>query len=158
MFSIVNGALLKGLPFESLGAFTSLPVNLAEEGAAPGRLLGSGFSSEMLAVLNVKPILGPGFMEGVGVSVKRVTERFMDAEIYAADTDYPLAREGIVTPGNFKTYHTEVLKGRAFTVQDRDRNQPVAVVNRSSSDSSCEKVSSSSGSGWRSGLDSLWWL
>lgn len=55
----------------------------------------------------------------------------VEGESYAVDTDYPLAREGIVTPGYFKTYHTEVLQGRAFTVQDRIGNQPVAVVNRS---------------------------
>lgn len=55
----------------------------------------------------------------------------VEGESYAADTDYPIAREGIVTPGYFRTYHTEVLQGRAFTVQDRAGNQPVAVVNRS---------------------------
>jgi hypothetical protein len=45
------------------------------------------------------------------------------------DTDLPTAREGIVTPGYFQTFQTEVLQGRTFRVSDRSGTLPVAVVN-----------------------------
>ncbi|MCZ6916047.1 MAG: ABC transporter permease [Gemmatimonadetes bacterium] len=48
---------------------------------------------------------------------------------YEVDADFPLAREGIVTPGYFQTFQTEVLQGRAFRVADRRGVLPVAVVN-----------------------------
>ena len=37
---------------------------------------------------------------------------------YAQASDYPLAREGIVTPGYFATFQTKVLGGREFTTTD----------------------------------------
>jgi putative ABC transport system permease protein len=50
---------------------------------------------------------------------------------YARDTDYPIVREGIVTPGYFQTFRTSVLRGREFTAADRQGNQPVAIINES---------------------------
>ena len=50
---------------------------------------------------------------------------------YARDSDYPLAREGIVTPGYFETFQTAVLGGREFTPATRATGQPVAIVNES---------------------------
>jgi predicted permease len=50
---------------------------------------------------------------------------------YSRDTDYPVVREGIVTPGYFQTFQTRVLRGREFTVSDRQGNQPVAMINES---------------------------
>jgi len=55
----------------------------------------------------------------------------VEGESYPADTDYPVAREGIVTPGYFPTFKTEILQGRAFSVNDHGEDQPVAVANRS---------------------------
>lgn len=48
---------------------------------------------------------------------------------YTAQTELPIAREGIVTPGYFRTFSTEILQGRAFDVTDHAESLPVAVVN-----------------------------
>ncbi|HYT76192.1 MAG TPA: ABC transporter permease [Vicinamibacterales bacterium] len=45
--------------------------------------------------------------------------------------DYPLAREGIVTPGYFDTFQTNLVRGREFTTADVATSQPVAIVNES---------------------------
>ena len=50
---------------------------------------------------------------------------------YSEDSDYPLAREGIVTPGYFDTFQTRVLNGREFSTSDTATGQPVAIVNES---------------------------
>jgi putative ABC transport system permease protein len=47
------------------------------------------------------------------------------------ESDYPLAREGIVTEGYFTTFQTKVLRGREFTAADSATSQPVAIVNES---------------------------
>jgi putative ABC transport system permease protein len=50
---------------------------------------------------------------------------------YAQESDYPLAREGIVTPGYFETFETPVTSGREFQTSDAASGQPVAIVNES---------------------------
>jgi predicted permease len=50
---------------------------------------------------------------------------------YAQDTESPVAREGIVTPGYFETFQTPVQRGREFTPADTTTSQPVAIVNDS---------------------------
>ena len=50
---------------------------------------------------------------------------------YSQDSDYPLAREGIVTPGYFDTFQTRVLSGREFSTSNNAAGQPVAIVNES---------------------------
>jgi len=50
---------------------------------------------------------------------------------FAHDSDYPLAREGIVTAGYFETFQTRVMRGREFTAADTATSQPVAIVNES---------------------------
>jgi predicted permease len=50
---------------------------------------------------------------------------------YSRDSDYPIAREGIVTPGYFKTFQTKVLQGREFTTLDRTGTLSVAMINES---------------------------
>lgn len=50
---------------------------------------------------------------------------------YARETDYPIVREGIVTPGYFQTFQVEILRGREFTQGDQLGGQMVAVVNES---------------------------
>lgn len=50
---------------------------------------------------------------------------------YAQPSDYPLAREGIVTSGYFETFQTRVLAGREFLPSDVATSQPVAIVNSS---------------------------
>jgi predicted permease len=54
----------------------------------------------------------------------------IDGRAYATDRDYPVVREGIVTPGYFETFQTPV-RGRAFLPSDRADSLPVAMINES---------------------------
>ena len=55
----------------------------------------------------------------------------IEGQAYPQESDYPLAREGIVTAGYFETFQTPVLNGREFTRADVAGSQPVAIVNES---------------------------
>jgi len=55
----------------------------------------------------------------------------IEGKAYPQTSDYPLAREGIVTPGYFETFQTKLLNGREFTTSDTATGQPVAIVNES---------------------------
>ena len=54
----------------------------------------------------------------------------LEGRRYERPEDYPIAREGIVTPGYFQTFQTTVLQGREFQTSDRQGSLPVAVVNQ----------------------------
>jgi predicted permease len=55
----------------------------------------------------------------------------IEGKAYPQDSDYPLAREGIVTAGYFETFQTKLLAGREFRPADTATAQPVAIVNES---------------------------
>jgi putative ABC transport system permease protein len=55
----------------------------------------------------------------------------IEGKAYPQKSDYPSAREGIVTPGYFETFETRLLSGREFTTSDSSTSQPVAIVNES---------------------------
>jgi putative ABC transport system permease protein len=55
----------------------------------------------------------------------------LEGKSYPQDSDYPLAREGIVTAGYFETFQTKLLSGREFRPSDTATAQPVAIVNES---------------------------
>jgi predicted permease len=55
----------------------------------------------------------------------------IEGKAYPQESDYPLAREGIVTPGYFETFQTTLLGGREFTTADTAVGQPVAIINES---------------------------
>jgi len=55
----------------------------------------------------------------------------IEGKAYPQASDYPLAREGIVTPGYFSTFQTPLISGREFTTADTAAGQPVAIVNES---------------------------
>ena len=55
----------------------------------------------------------------------------IEGKSYPQASDYPLAREGIVTAGYFDTFQAKVLRGREFTPADTSASQPVAIVNES---------------------------
>ena len=55
----------------------------------------------------------------------------IEGKAYPQQSDYPLAREGIVTAGYFDTFQTSLLSGREFMPSDTTTSQPVAIVNAS---------------------------
>ena len=55
----------------------------------------------------------------------------IEGKAYPQDSDYPLAREGIVTAGYFETFETSLISGREFRLTDAAGSQPVAIVNES---------------------------
>ena len=55
----------------------------------------------------------------------------LPGKAYSQQSDYPLAREGIVTPGYFETFQTKISSGREFNTSDTVAGQPVAIVNES---------------------------
>ncbi len=55
----------------------------------------------------------------------------IEGKSYSQRSDYPLAREGIVTAGYFKTFEAKILSGREFTPADVATSQPIAIVNES---------------------------
>ncbi len=55
----------------------------------------------------------------------------IEGKAYAQQSDYPTAREGIVTAGYFDTFQTRILRGREFTSFDTATSQPVAIINES---------------------------
>ncbi len=55
----------------------------------------------------------------------------IEAKSYPQQSDYPIAREGIVTAGYFDTFEAKVLRGREFLPSDNAAGQPVAIVNES---------------------------
>jgi predicted permease len=54
----------------------------------------------------------------------------LDGRAYAQDSDYPEAREGIVTPGYFDTFQTHLVAGREFQPSDDAKGAAVALVNQ----------------------------
>jgi putative ABC transport system permease protein len=55
----------------------------------------------------------------------------IEGKSYPQVSDYPVAREGIVTAGYFDTFQTKLLGGREFTPADTASSQPVAIINQS---------------------------
>jgi predicted permease len=55
----------------------------------------------------------------------------IEGKAYPHSSDYPLAREGIVTAGYFETFQTPVISGREFSRADVATSQPVAIINES---------------------------
>jgi hypothetical protein len=52
----------------------------------------------------------------------------IDGQAYAQNADYPVVREGIVTPGYFETYETPPVRGRAFVTGERSIQNPSTVT------------------------------
>jgi predicted permease len=55
----------------------------------------------------------------------------ISGKAYPHITDYPLAKEGIVTAGYFDTFQTRLRAGREFMPSDVATSQPVAIINAS---------------------------
>jgi predicted permease len=55
----------------------------------------------------------------------------VDGHAYETEDDFPIAREGIVAPGYFRTFDVDLLQGRAFSAGDIKGSLPATVVNQS---------------------------
>ncbi len=116
------------LPFATESIFTAR-VNLisAEYPDTADRV---GFYEDLLPRLaSIPGVEAATLSDGLPASGNGSRVFHVEGETYETDRDYPLAREGIVTPGYFDTFQTRVLQGRAFTTQDIRETLPVAVVN-----------------------------
>jgi len=118
------------MPFATEHVFTArinLPVS-----EYPDTVSRLQFYSELLPKLaGIPGVEAATLSDGLPASGNGSRVFQVEGESYPADTDYPFAREGIVTPGYFRTFQTEILQGRGFSVNDHNEAQPVAIANRS---------------------------
>jgi predicted permease len=116
------------LPFATEGVFTArinLPV--LEYPDTVSRLQ---FYAQLLPRLEAIPgVRAATLSDGLPASGNGTRIFEVEGGTYSEQADLPIAREGIVTPGYFRTFGTEILQGRAFDVTDRAGALPVAVVN-----------------------------
>jgi putative ABC transport system permease protein len=134
---IVAGLMIKSsvrlntieLPFSTENIFTArITLPVADYADTTSRL---AFYEDLLPRLQALPgvesaTLSDGLpARGNGTRVFQV-----EGQSYATREAYPVAREGIVTPGYFRTFGVDVLQGRAFDATDRNGSLPVVVVNQ----------------------------
>ncbi|MBT8461420.1 MAG: ABC transporter permease [Gemmatimonadetes bacterium] len=117
-------------PFAVEGIFTArlnLPETDYEDAGAR-----TAFYREFLQRLQATPGVEAATLSD-GLPARGNGSRVFEIEggDYPTDRDYPSAREGIVTPGYFATFQTQILDGRAFEFADTRDNLPVALVNQS---------------------------
>jgi predicted permease len=116
------------MPFATENIFTArinLPV--LEYPDTTSRLQ---FYAELLPRLEAIPgVEAATLSDGLPASGNGTRVFEVEGGTYEVDADYHIAREGIVTPGYFQTFQTEVLQGRTFRVSDRRGTLPVAVLN-----------------------------
>ncbi|MGD8698102.1 MAG: ABC transporter permease [Gemmatimonadales bacterium] len=133
---IVAGLMIKSvaklktrdLPFTVENIFTArlrLPADEYSDTAAR-----VGFYEELLPRLTAIPgVHAATLSDGLPATGNGTRVFEVEGMSYATDEDYPIAREGIVTPGYFETFQTPILQGRAFSVMDHRESPSVAVVN-----------------------------
>jgi len=118
------------LPFEVESIFTAR-VNLPETDY-PESSDRTDFYRELLQRLQTTPgVEAATLSDGLPARGNGMRTFEIEGGDYPTEEDYPRAREGIVTPGYFSTFQTQVLDGRAFEFSDTRDNLPVALVNRS---------------------------
>ena len=118
------------LPFEVESIFTAR-VNLPETDY-PESGDRTDFYRELLQRLQTTPgVEAATLSDGLPARGNGMRTFEIEGGDYPTEDDYPRAREGIVTPGYFSTFQTQVLDGRAFEFSDTRDNLLVALVNRS---------------------------
>jgi predicted permease len=116
------------LPFTTDNVFTAR-INLPQV-EYPDTVSRLQFYAELLPRLEAIPgVEAATLSDGLPASGNGARVFEVEGQDYAEDDDFPTAREGIVTPGYFRTFQTEVLQGRAFGLADRQGALPVCVVN-----------------------------
>jgi predicted permease len=133
---IVSGLMIKSvtnlktrdLPFTVENVFTARLRLTADE--YPDTAKRVGFYEQLLPRLAALPgVEAVTLSDGLPATGNGARVFELEGASYATEEDYPVAREGIVTPGYFETFETPVLRGRAFSVTDTRESLPVAVVN-----------------------------
>jgi len=116
------------LPFTTENIFTArINLPILEYPDTASRLR---FYDELLPKLEAIPgVLAATLSDGLPASGNGARIFEVAGQTYEVDEDFPVAREGIVTPGYFRTFETRVLQGRAFSISDRHETLPVTVVN-----------------------------
>jgi len=88
------------------------------------------FYEELLSRLDALPgVEAATLSDGLPASGNGARVFEVAGQEYGEDRDFPVAREGIVTPGYFRTFQTEILQGREFRVQDRMNAPRICIVN-----------------------------
>jgi putative ABC transport system permease protein len=110
-----------------LTARVDLPRSHYPDSAASVR-----FFEQLLPRLQAVPgVEGATLSDGLPAAGNGSIAVQIEGKAYPQASDYPQAREGIVTPGYFGTFQTPIISGREFTSADNAAGQPVAIVNES---------------------------
>ena len=90
------------------------------------------FYEELLPKLQAVPgVEAATLSDGLPAAGNGAIRVQIEGKAYPQDSDYPLAREGIITAGYFETFQTRLLNGREFRMTDVTTSQPVAIINES---------------------------
>jgi putative ABC transport system permease protein len=101
-------------------------------GSYPDSAASIRFFEQLLPRLQAVPgVEAATLSDGLPAAGNGVIPVQIEGKAYARPSDYPLAREGIVTAGYFDTFQTKILAGREFTPGDKAGGLPVAIVNES---------------------------
>jgi predicted permease len=110
-----------------LTARVDLPQTAYKDSAASIR-----FFEQLLPRLQALPnVEAATLSDGLPAAGNGVISVQIEGKAYPQASDYPLAREGIVTAGYFETFKAKVLSGREFSRADIAGSQPVAIINES---------------------------
>jgi predicted permease len=132
-----------GLMIKSVVQLKTLPMPFAIENILTARIdLPRESYPDPAASIRFYEQLLPRLREAPGVKAATLSDGLpaagngvipvqIEGKAYAQQSDYPLAREGIVTAGYFETFQTEIGRGREFTPADNAAGQPVAIINES---------------------------
>ncbi|CAN5859773.1 ABC transporter permease [soil metagenome] len=123
---------LKNLPMpfavdQVLTARVDLPRQTYPDSAASIR-----FFEQLLPKLRAVPgVEAATLSDGLPAAGNGTITVQIEGKAYPQSSDYPLVREGIVTPGFFETFQVKLLAGREFLPSDSATGQPVAIANDS---------------------------
>ena len=98
----------------------------------PGSAASIRFYDQLLPKLQAVPgVEAATLSDGLPAAGNGAIRVHIEGQARAQNSDYPFAREGIVTAGYFDTFQTRVRSGREFRLTDVAGSQPVAIVNES---------------------------